>query len=280
MVVIGVDPHKASHTAAALEQGTHQKLGTLRVEATLAEYGRLLRWAKRFDERRWAVENAWGLGRHLTQWLIARGETVVDVAATATARVRELSRGGRRKTDVLDAAAAASVVALQGDTAPVAAEAASTVLRMLDERRVNLTQQRTRTVNQVHALLRELRPGGAPLNLTADHAAALLTRIRPASPVEHARKDLARELVADIRAVDTRLVANRQRMQQAVGDCAGCPRSPGSVRWWPPGCSAAPDLPCFSPRRRRSRSTAESRRSRSPVPTRPAIGCRVRAIAS
>lgn len=189
MVVIGVDPHKASHTAAALDEGTHQRLGTVRIEATLAEYGRLLRWAKRFDKRRWAVENAWGLGRHLAQWLIARGETVVDVAATATARVRELSRGGRRKTDVLDAAAAASVAALQGDAAPVAAEAASTVLRMLDERRVNLTQQRTRTVNQLHALFRELFPGGAPINLTADHAAAMVTRIRPASPVEHARKD-------------------------------------------------------------------------------------------
>jgi transposase len=136
MVVIGVDPHKSSHTAAALDEGTHQSMGTVWIEATLAEYGRLLRWAKRFDERRWAVENAWGLGRHLSQWLIARGERVVDVAATTTARVRQLSRGGRRKTDVLDAAAAASVVALQGDAVPVAAETATTVLRMLDERRV------------------------------------------------------------------------------------------------------------------------------------------------
>jgi transposase len=228
MVVIGVDPHKSSHTAAALEEGTLAKLGPVRIEATLAEYGRLLRWAKRFDERRWAVENAWGLGRHLAQWLIARGETVVDVAATATARVRELSRGGRRKTDVLDAAAAASVVALQGDAAPVLAEAASTVLRMLDERRINLTQQRTRTVNQLHAVLRDLLPGGAPLNLTADQAAAMVTRIRPASPVEHARKDLARELVADIRAVDIRLVDNRKRMQQAVQESASrLPDIPG-----------------------------------------------------
>jgi transposase len=228
MVVIGVDPHKSSHTAAALDEGTHQSMGTVRIEATLAEYGRLLRWAKRFDERRWAVENAWGLGRHLAQWLIARGERVVDVAATTTARVRELSRGGRRKTDVLDAAAAASVVALQGDAVPVAAETATTVLRMLDERRVNLTQQRTRTVNQLHAVLRDLLPGGAPLNLTADQAAAMLARTRPASPVERARKDLARELVADIRAVDARLVDNRQRMQQAVAESASrLPETPG-----------------------------------------------------
>jgi hypothetical protein len=51
MVVIGVDPHKSSHTAAALEEGTHAWLGTVRIEATLAEYVRLLKWAKRFDER-------------------------------------------------------------------------------------------------------------------------------------------------------------------------------------------------------------------------------------
>lgn len=203
MVVIGVDPHKSSHTAAALDPGTHKALGTVRIEAALPEYRKLLVWARRFGERRWAVENAWGLGRHLAQWLIARGETVVDVASTATARVRQLSRGGRRKNDALDAAAAASVAALQGDGIPVAAEGASTVLGMLDERRTNLTQQRTRTVNQLHALLRELLPGGAPTDLTADQAAGMLARVRPASPVERARKDLARDLVADIRALDT-----------------------------------------------------------------------------
>jgi hypothetical protein len=86
MVVIGVDPHKSSHTASALDPGTHRALGTVRVDATLAEYRRLLRWAKQFTERRWAVENARGLGRHLAQWLVARGETVADVPATATAR--------------------------------------------------------------------------------------------------------------------------------------------------------------------------------------------------
>jgi transposase len=215
-VVIGIDPHKSSHTAAALDPDSHAVLDTVRVEATLVEYRRLLGWAKRFGQRRWAVENARGLGRHLAQWLVARGETVVDVPSTATARVRELSRGGRRKNDALDAAAAASVAALHGDAVPVAAENASTVLGMLDERRLNLTQQRTRTVNQLHALLRELLPGGAPTDLTASQAAALLARIRPASTVERARKDLARDLVADIRLLDDRLKDNKQRMQEAV----------------------------------------------------------------
>ncbi len=61
------------------------------------------------------MENARGLGSHLAQWLAARGERVDDVPCTATARVRELSRGGRRKNDVIDAATAASVAALAGD---------------------------------------------------------------------------------------------------------------------------------------------------------------------
>jgi transposase len=190
----------------------------MRVGATLAEYRRLLAWAKQFPERRWAVENARGLGRHLAQWLVARGETVTDVPATATARVRELSRGGRRKTDALDAAAAASVAALHADAVPVAPEGPATVLAMLDERRSNLIIQRTRTVNQLHALLRDLLPGGASTDLTAERAAALLSRIRPASPVERARKDLARDLVADIRALDGRLKDNRERIDKAVTD--------------------------------------------------------------
>jgi hypothetical protein len=68
----------------------------------------------------------------------------VDVPSTATARVRELSRGGRRKNDVIDAAAAASVAALSADGAPLAAQGATTVLAMLDERRNNVVAHRTR----------------------------------------------------------------------------------------------------------------------------------------
>jgi hypothetical protein len=79
MIVIGVDPHKSSHTAAALDHATHGTLGTIRAEATMGDYRRLLAWARRWGERCWAVENARGLGRHLAQWLIAGGETVVDV---------------------------------------------------------------------------------------------------------------------------------------------------------------------------------------------------------
>lgn len=58
----------------------------------------------------------------MTSWLLARGEQVVDVPPSATARVRQLSRGGVRKNDRIDAAAAACVAALQGDARPVQPE--------------------------------------------------------------------------------------------------------------------------------------------------------------
>jgi transposase len=216
MVIIGVDPHKRLHMASVVEPATNRRIAALEVEASLAGYRRLLKWAGGFGERRWAVENARGLGRHLAQWLVARGELVEDVASTATARVRELSRGGRRKNDVIDAAAAASVAALQGEANPVLAEDLTTVLALLDERRTNVATQRTRLVNQLHALLRELVPGGAPTDLTASIASRILTGVRPAGPVEAARKQLARDLVAEIRDADHRLKALTAQIADTV----------------------------------------------------------------
>jgi transposase len=216
MIIIGVDPHKRTHTASAVDAATNAVVATLQIEASLAGYRQLLRWSARFAERRWAVENARGLGRHLAQWLAARGEAVTDVPSTATARVRELSRGGRRKNDVIDAAAAASVAALHGDANPVVAEDASTVLALLDERRDNVVTQRTRLVNQLHALLRDLLPGGADTDLTAVAASRLLTGVRPAGPAEAARKQLARDLAAEIRDADQRLKAVTKQIATVV----------------------------------------------------------------
>lgn len=218
MTIIGVDPHKGSHTATALDPATSQKESSLRIDATLAGYRQLLRWGRAFPERCWAIENARGLGRHLAQWLVARGESVVDVPATATARVRELSRGGRRKNDVLDSSAAASVAALQGDASVVLAEDATTAFALLEERRANLAAQRVRLVNQLHALFRDLVPGGAKTALTAAGATALLRRVRPASVTERTRKELARDLVGEIRAVDGRLSETLKRMSVALAE--------------------------------------------------------------
>ncbi len=217
MVIIGVDPHKSVHVASAVDPATNRRIDTIKAEASLAGYRRLLRWADKLGERRWAIENARGLGRHLAQWLVAREEVVDDVPSTATARVRELSRGGRRKNDVIDAAAAASVAALHGDANQVEPEDLTTVLALLDERRTNVIVQRTRLV----------KPSCTPCCgtwclvgvrriSTATTASRLLTSVRPTGPVETARKDLARDLVVEIKAADQRVRALTAQISEAV----------------------------------------------------------------
>lgn len=216
MMLIGIDPHKSTHTATAVDPDTHQEIASIRIEASLGEYRRMLIWAARWPHRRWVIENAEGLGRHLASWLLARGEEVLDVSPTATARIRQLSRGGGRKNDRIDAAAAACVAALHGDVRTVEREGEAEALAVFDERRVNLAQSRVRAVNQLHALLRALLAGGAPRNLSAASAAALLRTVRPRGAVEQARKAVARDLVAEIRCLDQQLKANEQAIAELV----------------------------------------------------------------
>jgi transposase len=101
----------------------------------------LERWAKCFPERRWAVENAGGLGRHLAGRLCAADESVVDVPPKLSARVRVLSSGNARKNDGLDALATALAASRNERLAAVDPEADSEVLRLLSERRGDLACQ-------------------------------------------------------------------------------------------------------------------------------------------
>src|SRR5215469_15425889 len=84
-VMIGVDPHKASHTAAAIGPD-EQPLGQVRMPASVSQAEQLVAWAAGWPERTWAVEGATGLGNLLAQQLVAAGEQVVDVLPKVAAR--------------------------------------------------------------------------------------------------------------------------------------------------------------------------------------------------
>jgi hypothetical protein len=78
VVMIGADPHKASHTAVATRTA-EEPLGQLRVRAPVDQAQRLLAWAQAWPERTWAVEGADGVGHLLAQQLLAAGERVLDI---------------------------------------------------------------------------------------------------------------------------------------------------------------------------------------------------------
>ncbi len=215
MITIGVDPHKSSHTAYAID-GTETVLGQVRVAANRSQVERLVAWAAPFPERQWGVEGANGVGLLLAQQLVAAGERVVDVPATLAARVRTLGAGHTDKTDAHDAAAVAVVALRHRGLRVVTPEDHSAVLHLLSERRAQLVAARTQALCRLHAQLRSLVPGGAKRSLSASQAALVLRGIRPVSAIDIERKALARELLADIRSLETRIKTLDTRIAAAV----------------------------------------------------------------
>ena len=218
-VLIGVDPHKATNVVAAVdEQG--EVLGQESFPANRKGMRALERWAKGFPERRWAVEGAGGIGRPLAQKLLAGGEQVVDVPPKLSAKVRVLSTGNARKNDRLDATFTAlaalrndRLASVQPEDGP---EGYAEILRLLTERREDLVAERTRSLNRLHVLLRDLLSDPVGKQLCADAAARLLRRARPRHPAGRVRRQLASELVRDVRALDRRIADLDERIAVEV----------------------------------------------------------------
>jgi hypothetical protein len=142
-VMIGVDPHKAPHTAAAIGPAG-EPLGGIQVRAAALQAAQLLAWAAAWPERTWAAGGATGLGNLLAQQLVTAGEVVLDVQPKMAARVRLLASGNTNKNDPNDARSVA--VAALRSPAPrrVAAEDHTAVLKVWSKRYRDLGRARTR----------------------------------------------------------------------------------------------------------------------------------------
>ena len=213
--MIGIDPHKRSHTAAVLDEA-ECLVGELRVDADRRQRDRLLEFAAPFTPRTWAVEAASGLGALLAQQLVAAGEFVVDVPPALSARVRLLDSGHNDKSDAHDARSAAVVAMRHAKLRTVRVADHAQVLRLLADRHHQLTRARTQTINRLHSLVCELVEGGLPLRLSADRAAKALRRVRPVGAVETERKRIALDLLVEVRRLDSQLAASKTRLADAV----------------------------------------------------------------
>jgi transposase len=216
-VLLGVDPHKTSVAVAAVDEAAGELLERASFPQDRAGLRSLERWASRFPERRWAMENARGLGRHLAGRLAATGESVVDVPPKLSARVRVLSAGNARKNDSVDALATALAALRNERLAPVDLEAASEVVRLLSERREDLVAERTRALNRLHGLLRDLLPGGVAGKLSAERAARILRGIRARGGASaRLRRQLASEVLRDVRTLDRKIADLNGRIEAEV----------------------------------------------------------------
>jgi transposase len=215
MVMIGVDPHKGSHTAVAIGPG-EEPLGKVEVQACPGQAAQLVAWARAWPERAWAVEGAAGLGCLLAQQLVAAGERVLDVPPKLAARVRLLQAGDTNKNDPNDALSVAVAALRSRAPRPVIADGHAVVLKVWAKRHRDLARARNQAACRLHAVLCDLVPGGIRREITVARAERILGQVTPSGAAARARCELAGEFLEDIRRLDAQLRRINKKLAAAV----------------------------------------------------------------
>ena len=193
-VVIG-RPAQGSHTATAIGPGSVEA-ATIRLRAARSTPS-------------WAASSAAGASKAPAAWAsVRRRRRARRCAPTLSARVRTLETGHGRK-DHIDGRVVLTI-------SPASPRMITVACCGCWHRRDELTSERRRTINRLHRHLRDLIAGGAPTQLSTKTAAALLAKVRPADGVEAERKQMARDLLVDVRRLDRALAQNRRRCAAAV----------------------------------------------------------------
>lgn len=156
MVMIGTDSHKRTHTFVAVDD-LGRRLGACTLATNSEGHLKLLRWAGKFEQVVFAVEDCRHLTRRLESDLLRAGQRVVRVPTRLMAGARRGSRNPG-KSDPIDAEAVA-IAALRHPGLPVAElDGPAREVKLLCDHRRDLVMQRTRACNQLRWHLHELDP--------------------------------------------------------------------------------------------------------------------------
>jgi transposase len=162
VIVVGIDPHKQTHTAVAVDAATGRVLAELTVRARTPGFDQLVGWARRLDEERtFAVEDGRHVSGALERYLIARGERSVRVPA----RMMGEARRGERvagKSDPVDAAAVARAALRHPDLPEATLAGIEREIGLLVAHREMLVNERTDRICKLRWLLHDIDPELAP----------------------------------------------------------------------------------------------------------------------
>jgi transposase len=213
-VVIGVDPHKASHTAVAIG-AAEEPLGQLRVRACVAQAERLLGWVQARPQRTWAGR---GRRRHGPPAGPAAGVgRGTGAGYPAQARCAGAAAGGEREQERPERCPVVAVAALRSaGVRQVRPDDHAAVLKVWSKHYRDLGRTRTQVACRLHAVLGELIPGGVPKAITTARTARVLKALRPDGAVETARWELAADLLDDLRRIDARIREARNKLTVAI----------------------------------------------------------------
>ena len=181
-----------------------------------AGYADLLEAGRRYPDQVWAIEGCHGIGKHIAHRLVHDGEAVFDVPAKLSAQVRVFATGNGRKTDPVDAHSVAMVALRTPNLVRVEVDDDLVVMGMLVDRRDELGQARTQTINRLHKLPLELFPGGAPQFLSAHKGRTLIATIKPRDIVGKTRRRLAVELIVELEGIDKKIKAIKKELRDLI----------------------------------------------------------------
>ena len=220
MVIVGIDAHKRTHTAVAIDEAG-RKLGEKRTTSTTTEANlELLRFAEGWGtERRFAVEDCRHLSRRLEADLLAAGEETVRVPPKMMAHVRDAART-YGKSDPIDALAVARAAWREPDLPVARLDGPSRDLRLLVDHREDVLRERTSQVNRLRWHLHELDPSWdpAPRSLVRfKHLDATAARL---DGLDGTVAWIGRELVATIRELTVAANALERRIIKQVSRLA------------------------------------------------------------
>ena len=217
MIVLGIDPHKKSHTAVAVEATTGELIGELTVPATDRGHGRLLAWARTLaPERRFALEDCRHVSGRLERFLVGRGEACVRVPPKLMAGARRSART-YGKSDPIDAAAVARAALREPDLPESRLAGPERELRLLADHRDDLVCERTRIQGRLRWHLHDLGLG-AEVPPKALRSSCWLDRLEAQlSGLEGVQARIARELTARCRELNAEVGA----LEHEVGALAG-----------------------------------------------------------
>jgi len=217
MIVVGVDAHRQTHTAAVVNAQTAVELEVLSVFARPAGHEQLLDWATALsDERLWAIEDCRTLSGSLERYLLRAGERVVRVPPKLIAKVRDSARTFG-KSDSVDAVAVARA-AIREPGLPVATlPGPEREIRLLVDHRDNLVQDTTRYQRRLREHLHEIDPDMQPPLRTLAQRTTLdsLARKLAARP-QDAQVRIARELIRRIRELVRRVKELKTQLARLV----------------------------------------------------------------
>src|SRR6266545_651888 len=229
MIVIGLDVHKQSVTAVAVDEAGRP----LSEKAIPVGSEALLGWASALDaDRVWAVEDCRQLTRWLERQLLGVGEEVVRVPPKLTVPERRAGRT-RGKSDPIDALAIARAALREPDLSrPRPGEQLHREIKLLVDHRDDLVDQRRRTQQRLRWHLFQLDPTFAvPLRMLG--RSSHLERVSRwlARQEQELQARLARELVSTCRSLNRAIAELDHELELRVRQTA-----PALLEL--PGCAA------------------------------------------